>query len=468
MTNLNAQNKIRKVAFIYLTPGSGEYYITDELACDIQRRPQLGLQYLCAVLERRGIKTHIFDQTVSLFGPDWLREKLRGYDIAGFYCSDSQEDIVKGLCKKIKEQLDIKILVGGPSTLENPSFLDYGCDIVVYGEGEITLQEIIGYYNGEREIDTIKGIFYRNGNEIVKASAQELIKNLDVLPFPDRSKVDINAYYDYYLFGMKRPYITMITARGCLYRCSFCTSCNLWGNRYRRRSVDNVLSEIDEVVEKYSIRYIAFQDDVFGVTNDWIEDFCNKLLKRPYRIRWMVIFHPFSIERDTERILRLMKRAGCDTVSFGLQTAHSQILKNINRDPAEPQKLKRLLAIADNIGFMSAVSYIFGLPGDTKETIQTTIDYSMDCGATFSTYFTLSVLRGSEIERRYRDKPICELAKETVQELTVYASKRFYTRPKNILRIAYFVLTNPVWLINTRFNILSLLARVGFFKTKNK
>ena len=301
-------DKIKKVAFIYLTQGSGEYYVTDDPGYSIQRRPQLGLQYLCAVLEKKGIETNIFDQTVTLFNLDWLIERLKEYDIAGFYCSDTQEDNVKSFCKKIKEKLALPVLVGGPSTLDNSSFLDHGCDIVVYGEGEITIQEIIEHYNGMKNIEDIRGIFYKKDDKVIQAPPQILIRNLDELPFPDRSKVDINAYYDYFLFGIKRPYVTMMAARGCFYRCSFCTSCNLWAHKYRTRTPDNMLSEIDDAVEKYKIRYIAFQDDVFGISNDWIEEFCNKLIERRYRLKWMPILHPLSVRTDTEKMLSLMKK----------------------------------------------------------------------------------------------------------------------------------------------------------------
>ena len=109
------------------------------------------------------------------------------------------------------------------------------------------------------------------------------------------------------------------------------------------------MAEIDEVVDKYKVKYIAFQDDIFGLTNNWIEDFCHKLLAKPYKVKWMAIFHPLTLRNDIEKILKLMKRAGCDTLSFGLQSAHPQILKNINRFPTEPEQLKRPCKLQTNL-----------------------------------------------------------------------------------------------------------------------
>ena len=112
---------------------------------------------------------------------------------------------------------------------------------------------------------------------------------------------------------------------------------------------------------------------------------------------------------DTEKILKMMRMAGCDTLSFGLQTAHPVILRNINRHPAEPNQLKKIIRIANKFGFVTAVSYIFGLPGDTKDTIQTTIDYSLNCGSTLANYYTLSILSGSDIAIEYKDKKISKI-----------------------------------------------------------
>ena len=104
MNKKRESGKIRKVAFIYLIPESGEYCATDDLGYSVQRRPQLGLQYLSAILKKKGIKTNIFDQAVASFSLEWLIKELMEYDLAGFYCSDPQEDKVKMYCRKIKKK----------------------------------------------------------------------------------------------------------------------------------------------------------------------------------------------------------------------------------------------------------------------------------------------------------------------------------------------------------------------------
>jgi len=458
--------RIQNVLFVYLTQVSGATYVTDDIGPRIQRRPLIGLQYLCAVLEQAGVRTDILDERISTFEIDDMINIVSKYDLVGFYCSDPQEEKVKAYCCRIKARRDIPVIIGGPTTLKNSSFLNFGADFVVHGEGERTILQVVQYYNGEISKKDIKGVSYAENNETIYAEAQPLIEDLDALPFPDRSKHDINLFFDYYLFTFRKPYVTMLASRGCPYTCTFCSSYKIWGCRYRARSVDNVLKEIDDIVARYKVKYVAFQDDVFGLNESWIEEFCKKLMQRPYRIRWMAILHPFSAKKNTEKILKLMKQAGCDTLSLGIQSAHPGILKNVNRHPGEPGQVKRLIAVANKLGFVTYVMYIFGLPGDTRETIKMTREHSLSCGATVVTYNILYQLKGSDLRQSYRGEDVCGLTQEELIQASVAASRKFYLRPMALLKIAKIIIKNPSWLAHVFLNIGSILARAGLMNPR--
>ncbi len=463
---------IKKVAFVYLTLEHTSYTLTDDLGYNALRRPQMGLQYMCAVLEKRGISTMIFDQSVNNFTFELLADQLMDYDMVGFSCSDPQEEKVKDYCIRLKKKYDILTIVGGPSTFWTNVFLDFGCDMVIHGEAEITIGEIVDYYEGRLKLEDLKGVSYKKNGEIIKAIPQEQVKNLDDLPFPDRSKVDVNVYHDYFLFGMRKPYITMTASRGCIYRCSYCSSPTIWNFKDRRRSVDNVIAEIDDVVEKYKVKYIAFQDDIFGITTDWIQDFCTKLIAKPYKVGWMCILHPLTMKGDDiKKTLGLMRKAGCDTLSFGLQSSDPQVLKNINRFPQEADNLKIVLHEADKLGFVTGVAFIFGLPGDNYETIARTKKYALECDATLVNFFNLMILRGSEMEKQFKSETeACSIPKEEILRLTQEASKEFYSRPKKLVRIAKRILKNsPSWPLKVGTTCLpSILGRIGFTRKKKE
>ncbi|MSR86238.1 radical SAM protein [Candidatus Woesearchaeota archaeon] len=461
---------IQKVAFVYLSVQSTSYVLTDDLGYAALRRPQLGLQYMCAVLEKKGIQTNIYDQSVHNFSFNWLAEQLKDYDMVGFSCSDAQEGKVKEYCTKLKEKSNIITVIGGPSTFWSTNFLDHHCDMVIHGEAEITISEIVDYYEGKLKLVDLKGVSYKHNGETIKAPPQPLVQNLDDLPFPDRSKVDITAYHDYFLFGMRKPYITMTASRGCIYRCSYCSSPTLWNLKDRRRSVDNVIAEIDEVVPKYGIKYIAFQDDIFGITPDWIQDFCAKLIAKPYKVRWMCIIHPLTLKGDDiVKTLTLMRKAGCDTLSFGLQSADAEVLKNIARYPSEPENLKKVLHEANKLKFVTGVAFIFGLPGDTYETMKKTKEFALTSEATLVNFFTLTILRGSPMEKQFKSEAeACSIPQEELLQLTQQASKEFYTNPKVLARITTRIIrNNPSWPFKVSATCLpSILGRIGFAHKK--
>ena len=455
---------MKKVAFVYLKQDSAEYNLSDEVNYNIQRRPQLGFMYLCSVLKGKA-ETVIFDQAVDDFSLKQLIESLKGYDVVGFYVADVLADKVKNYIQRIKEELKILILVGGPSTFRNPSFLDVGCDIVVYGEGEKTILDILDYSNKNKKLKDIKGIYYKNKGKIVQNKPQELIKDLDSLPFPDRSKIKIGEYHDFFIATMRKPYTTVIASRGCPYQCTYCVSHRIWGNKTRIRSVDNVLAEVDQLVNKYGVKYIAFQDDIFGLSDKWLMEFCEKLIERKHDLRWMCILHPFSLRSDREKGFSLLQKAGCDVVSFGLQSAHPVILRNIKRFPEEALEMQKTIEVTNKLGLLTAVSFIFGLPGETKETMQYTIDYVLKTNPYGVNFYNLSKLKGSEIEETYGDKPVCDLTNDEINAYCAKASKQFYMRPRIVYKLVkHIAFKNPSWFVKVGPEVFGFSRYFGILK----
>ncbi|HLD10998.1 MAG TPA: radical SAM protein [Candidatus Nanoarchaeia archaeon] len=453
---------MKRIAFVYLGQEKGEYLLSDEINYNIQRRPQLGFLYMAATLKDKA-KISIFDQSVEGFIFEELLDRLKNFDIVGFYVADILSEKIKRYTKKIKENLNILIVVGGPGTFQNPSYLENGCDIVCYGEGELTIQEILEYSEGKRNLEEVKGIYYKK-NEVVKNPPQDLILELDSLPMPDRSKIKMNDYHDYFIFTMRKPYTTMITSRGCPYRCTYCVSHKIWGSKLRIRSVDNVLTEVDEVVKKYGVKYIAFQDDVFGLNEEWLKEFCNKLIERDYDLHWMCILHPFSLKSNRKEGFAMLKKAGCDVLTFGLQSAHPEILSNIRRDKNEAKELQETIKFTNKLGLITAVTFIFGLPGDTKETIKYTMNYATKLQPTLVNFYNLSKLRGSEIEENYKEKQVCNLSYEEINNYCKLASKRFYSQPKVLLRLSKFVIKNPKWVLKMGPQLFSVSRYLGFLE----
>lgn len=469
---MNADDK-KKGLFLYVIPSNSAYYIEESREYSLQSRPKLGMLYLASTLKKRkGISCEIWDQTASYYS---LKDIImaadsKNYLFIGFYSAISMEERVIEYIEAIRRDSKIKIpiLVGGPSFPNAENFLKAGCDIVCNGEGEETICQIADFIDGRKALADVKGISYMRDGKIINAAPQPLIEDINQIPFPDYSLIDFDKYCDFYIFTMKKPYTTMITTRGCPFDCVFCDSHGIWGRRCRARSADNVLAEIDELVGKHRIRYIAFQDDVFGMDYDWTEEFCGRLKDRKYNLRWMCILHPFSFKKEPLKMLRKLKSAGCGLISTGLQSAHPEILKRLNRSPDEPRYIKKLLDASHSLDMLSLVSFIFGSPGETRETIQTSLNFLSTIKPNYASFYSMMILPGSALARKYGlNAKLCELSKDEIDELCRTSTRRFYLKPRNFARNVSFVLRkNPSWFFVGFKHLLGVMDSIGLGKKK--
>lgn len=438
-----------KALLILLKQQHKFYWNVEEAEYGLQRYQPLGLLYVAASLEKYGGTADVVDQSISGFSVTELREKLKSenYDFAGFYSDSTLKSTVCGYIRELKNGLNIPVVVGGPGTLNNKAFFDADCDIVCNGEGEVTICEIADYLQGKKQLKEIKGISYIENGKIFDNEPRELIANLDILPFPDREKTSFDKYYDFHKFTMRTPFTTLITSRGCPNSCTFCTSHVFWKRKVRSRSPENIAKEIEEILAKHKLKYVYFLDENFGLNLKWLFEFCNLLIKKNYGFRWCCAINPFSFKGQKQEAIEIMKKAGCDHMILGLQSASPEILKNINRSPQQPEAAAETIRITKKLGMLIQLEMIFGLPGDTEETIKQSIDYTLAADPHISGFFALTVLEGSEIEKQYGTNNVCSLSKERVNELCSLASRKFYTRLSKIAELLIFIIkNNPGWL----------------------
>ncbi|MCZ7584375.1 MAG: radical SAM protein [Deltaproteobacteria bacterium] len=177
------------------------------------------------------------------------------------------------------------------------------------------------------------------------------------------------------------------------------------------------------------------------------------------RFSWMCILHPLSFGARRDRLVPLMARAGCNSISFGAQSANAEILKNVDRYPRETRALERMLNLCRQSGVLSIMTYIFGLPGETAETIRESTTWSLRHRPHLVDYHPLFVLYGSEIKRRYGDAPVTTLPQDTIEKACAAAFRRFYLRPGTAWRLLSFVVRrNPAYLLRAAFAVKRLFA----------
>lgn len=426
----------------------------------VQRRPSLGMQYLMAALHREGYPFEYRDQVVQDFTlEDVVREvNERGHAVVGIHCNVVYYRKVCRYVAALKEQTRAHVVVGGPGASLSSEFIQAGADCVVRGEAEFRLTTIIEALAGNGTLDSIPGIAYRGpAGELCETPPAAQINDLDSLPFPYRPTELVPLYGEEINPVSRRPNVSIMASRGCPFRCSFCSSHEVWEAKVRTRSPENVLDEIAHVLERWPNAYFTFVDDIFGQSATWVEQFCRLVLDRGVRFKWFCILHPLCFPKRRAELFPLMKAAGCNCISFGAQSSSPEILENIRRYAHEPRELAQAIALCKANGIVVVITYIFGLPGDTLETLEANIRFALEQRPHLVDFHPLGVLPTSHIDREFRGqgKTITTLSQDEIERCCADAFRRFYLRPAAVWQLLrtivredprhLFKLWSPAW-----------------------
>ena len=461
----------QKCILIYVGQSDMSYALASKRDYSLKREPQIGFAYLSAVLNSHDVETEIIDFTIKPF----TVEELAKYVIevapvfVGFYAAAALKDRVLEYLHPLRKALPkIKILIGGPDIYDCENYLNAGANAFCMGEGELTIVDLLAYSRGQMNLKNINGIAYKENGKIHHTSPRSLIENLDELPVPDWDKFNLENYFDYHVFNMSTPYTSIMASRGCPFRCTFCISHKVWQHKYRSRSPAHVMKEIDYLVSELGVKFITFQDDIWSWNNEeWANSICGELASREYKLKWRCILHPLSFSKNREKMLSMMKSAGCVSITTGLQSASKSVLRNIHRSPKEPEALSELIRIANKLDILNNTAFIFGLPGETEETMEESIRYSLKIKPTFSAFYTLSVLPGSNIWQLKKEGKFQALAQELLNSKCREGARRFYSNPLVVWNIFKSIIkTNPKWLLMMLKHLKYLLEVSGLYKTR--
>ncbi len=440
---------IRRVALVYSPIRAGTPLLsTLERA---QRRPGLGLRYLAAAFRGLGIEVELFD---NLYDADAARavhgDLNRGrYDLVCFHTTSASRAIALDTVRQLEPSLYAgRVLAGGPGSLHADELLDGGVDLVARGEGEAQVPLLVRAYQGEISFEAVPGLRLLDEAGATLDTGEPPVLDVADLPVPDWS-VHRPDYGDMFNVSMRRPYFVVMASRGCPFRCSFCASHQVWKRSYRPRPVPRVLDELEALVGDHGARYVHFLDDVFAWQPGWLEAFCDGVAQRRIELDFSVVLHPMSFRGHQHRALAMLRHAGCRLVSFGAQSAVPRVLRAAGRSPEEPAALERAARFARREGLATVFTYIFGLPGDTVETIRETTAFACRVRPTLADFHPLLYLPGSEIADRMPRERYCGLDDRTLNHLSFRASADFYLRHGGGARLLAWVLRhNPGWLRN--------------------
>jgi anaerobic magnesium-protoporphyrin IX monomethyl ester cyclase len=254
--------------------------------------------------------------------------------------------------------------------LEGEGMKDYRfLDAGIVGEPEETFEELVAAIAaGRSDFEAIKGLLLVRDDEIVSTGPRALIDDVNRLPYPDRTLL----HNDLYRLPHNDQVFTLVnTSRGCPYPCTFCTVRPYYGNRIRRHSLDYILGEMQECIERYGIHEFLFWEEVFTLDKAFVLEFCQAIRDRGWKIGWAATTRVTSID---EEVLRAMKDSGCYLLGMGIESSSQDILDRAKKKQTTAD-VERAVALCKKVGVETMGHCIFGLPGETPQTAEATIDY---------------------------------------------------------------------------------------------
>jgi anaerobic magnesium-protoporphyrin IX monomethyl ester cyclase len=260
------------------------------------------------------------------------------------------------------------VVLGGPHPTICPeqSILANNIDFIVRGEGESTILELCQTIEGDSTSDLthIKGLSFKRNGEAIHNGARELIKDLDVIPFPGRDLV-LNPD----LYSSKNMAV-IVTGRGCPFDCGYCSAQSIWTNKVRYRSIENTINEIKHIKNRFSADSIYFWDDSFTVNKRRVIDLCNIIINDKIDIRWGCTSR---VDLLDDELLTIMKSAGCEKIDIGIESGSERILKLINKR-ITVQKVKQSIELIRGHNIKIGAFFMIGFPEETKQDINCTLD----------------------------------------------------------------------------------------------
>ncbi len=346
------------------------------------RQPPLSLAYIAALVRKHGHKPIIIDmpnlklsekralQQIERFKPDII-----GVGIHSIY--DIHSCI--GLIGYLKDNLAIPVLVGGagfnlyPDEIISYSTIDYG----IVGSILHSLPQFLEAFEKGRDFSKIPGLYFRKKDTICKNEVKEWHDDLDALPFPARDLLRNEVYWQF--ISQRKNFTNILTSIGCTFNCKFC---NEPGGVFRARSVERVIEEIKECYYKYKIREIDFFDRTFTINRARVIEICNEIVKNKLDIIWSC---RSRIDTVDEELLRIMKKAGCFAIFYGIESADEKVLENLNK-MITLERVRETVSITKKTGIKPLGFFMFGNPGETEESIRKTIDFALSLDLTYATF----------------------------------------------------------------------------------
>ena len=448
-----------KFLFIKIPERNKDFKLFSSKKYALTAYPPLGLEYIAATLGNAGHDVEIIDLDAENISKEKLKNLLSKTDVVGISVFTNNYKIASEVSKEIKKiDPNIPIIIGGPhcTFLKNNVFSHIPCaDISVEAEGEYVILDLAKYFEGYLKLSDIKGIKYKENDKIKSGKPLQIIKDIDSIPFPARN---LTEKYDYGNFDWglrpKKKFTTMISSRGCPFKCRFCTRFgNIKGWTFRRRSIDNIINEIEEISDKYNS--IMIVDDNFLADKKVSSVIMDRIINLDLNLELFIL--GARVDTASFELYKKMKRAGVKYIGFGIESGNQDVLDYYNKKITIPQ-IKKAVTLSRKMDFITQGFFIFGAPIETKKHIENTIQLAVTLPFDIVVFQPLGYEIGSDIwDEAVKNKIISKneisvisdstqgLGNFSKEELEIFIKngyRRFYLNKSYISRLLFGTFKN--------------------------
>jgi len=362
--------------------------------------PNIGIAMIAAYLEQNGYKVKILDAYALELSHEQVKDNVQEIKPTAVLTGSStptHKNAMKILENTKKIDKDITTIYGGPHVTSSPqtAIKEYFVDFLVINEGEMTALELMNFITkrSAQKKEDIKGICYMENGKIEFTEKRPLLMDLDILPMPAYHLLPMDVYKAYGWLDVGRRFTTVVTSRGCPFKCSFCVSAKNNGNFWRQRSAEKAFEEIKLLYDKYNIRHIYFQDDEFCVNHRRVIDICNMIVDNKMDLYWECLTRVNHVD---EELIKNMARAGCKSILYGVEVGYEEGFKKIPK-PITLEMVERAVRLTQKYKIMAKATFIFGFPWESEKELKQTIKFAKKLDADLTFFNTLTPYRGAEL-----------------------------------------------------------------------
>jgi radical SAM superfamily enzyme YgiQ (UPF0313 family) len=412
--------------------------------------PPTSLLIVAALMEREGVEVDLIDMEAEGLSYSDTLKRIRSFapDMLGFTVTSWSLHSVIRWINRFKADTPIPILVGGEHLRLYPheTMSHEAIDFCIVGEAELPLPEFIRAFREGRSFDGIKSLGFRQNGSVVIDRTIQFVEDINTIPFPARHLIKNDRYEN--VLSRKKNFTALISSRGCPFNCAFCTHNH---QKYRARSPENVVDEIELNLKNYNICDFDIYDSTFTADERRVIKICEEICRRKLEVGFTV---RSRVDIVSNEMIDSLKSAGCHTILYGIESSNPDILKMMNKQISLEQVMKTV-GYTKQSGIKTLGFFLFGFPGETRQTMEDTVRFSLDLPLDYALYSILLPMPDTEIYAYYRERGLgdywaeyslaldestagliefigTKVTREETANFALEAYKRFYFRPRII------------------------------------